>query len=78
MVTSLDSRDLREGRRQVSRSAWLPVMGAMGASPYCGGRGLVSKAREAFDASGAIQDGRAQDQLAQYLRGFAEFARVKS
>ncbi len=61
-----------------SQDAWLPVLRALGTRPYFGSRLLVSKAREVFDASGTVLDTRVRDQVAQYLRGFVDFARARS
>jgi NAD(P)H-dependent FMN reductase len=58
----------------LSQAAWLPVLRTLGARHWNGGRLLVSRASQVFDAEGAIADPKVAEQLAQFVAGFARFA----
>lgn len=58
----------------LAQNAWLPVLRALGMRPWFGARLLVSNAARVFDERGEIIDDRIREQLAQFMRGFAEFA----
>jgi chromate reductase len=58
----------------LSQNGWLPVLRALGVRHWTGGRLMVSRAQQVFDASGAIQDETVQSQLAKFVTGFAAFA----
>jgi NAD(P)H-dependent FMN reductase len=58
----------------LAQSAWLPVLRALGADLWAGGRLLVSRAGSAFDADGVLTDARASDALRQLLEGFVAYA----
>jgi len=55
----------------LAQTHWLPVLRTLRAQHWAGGRLLVSKARERFDADGNLTDADTRDKLADYLRGFA-------
>jgi NAD(P)H-dependent FMN reductase len=57
----------------LSQTAWLPVLKTLGTAAYFGGRLQVSRARDVFDASGALVDERVREQLKKFLAGFSEF-----
>jgi len=58
----------------LSQNAWLPVLRTLGTNTWFGGRLMVSRAGQAFDAEGRLTDQATRDQLAKYLAGFAAFA----
>jgi NAD(P)H-dependent FMN reductase len=57
----------------LSQSAWLPVLRTLGTDPWFGGRLMLTRARGAFDADGALVDEAMARRLAGYLAGFAAF-----
>lgn len=59
----------------LSQDAWLPVLRSLGTRHWFGGRVLVSRAHQAFDANGQLTDKAVEDQLRQLLAGFAAFVR---
>jgi len=58
----------------LAQAAWLPVLRTLGARNWSGGRLMVSRAQQVFDAQGAIADPKAAEQLEQFLAGFVAFA----
>lgn len=58
----------------LSQDAWLSVLRTLGTKPWFGGRLMVSRAGNVFDASGKITDAALQEQLRQFLAGFVKFA----
>jgi len=58
----------------LSQAAWLPVLRTLGARHWNGGRLMVSRAQQVFDAQGEIADPKVAGQLAQFLAGFVGFA----
>ncbi|HLS56535.1 MAG TPA: NADPH-dependent FMN reductase [Zeimonas sp.] len=60
----------------LAQNAWLPVLRALGAEHWPGGRLMVSRAGAAFDASGKLVDHAVADQLRGFLQGFAQFVRA--
>jgi len=61
----------------LAQNAWLPVLRALGTEPWFGGRLLVSKAQNAFDATGNLIDAAIEAQLCTYLWGFVDFVRSR-
>jgi chromate reductase, NAD(P)H dehydrogenase (quinone) len=57
----------------LSQEAWLPVLRTLGTQPWFGGRLMVSRAGNMFDASGVLTDEATQKQLAQFVAGFVAF-----
>jgi NAD(P)H-dependent FMN reductase len=57
----------------LSQSAWLPVLRTLGTNPWFGGRLMVSRAANVFDAGGELVDAQVREQLAKFLAGFAAF-----
>lgn len=57
----------------LSQNAWLPVLRTLGAQHWAGGRLMVSRAHEAFDAEGLLVNDLVQRQLAAFVSGFAAF-----
>ena len=58
----------------LAQSAWLPVLRTLGARFWSGGRLMVSRAGQVFDAEGALADSKLGEQLKQFLAGFVAFA----
>lgn len=58
----------------LSQAAWLPVLRTLGARFWAGGRLMVSRAQQVFDAEGAIAEPKLAGQLEQFVAGFAAFA----
>lgn len=59
----------------LAQTAWLPVLRALGARHWSGGRLMVSRAGAAFDATGKLVDQAVAGQLGDFLQGFARFVR---
>jgi chromate reductase, NAD(P)H dehydrogenase (quinone) len=57
----------------LSQNAWLPVLRTLGTRPWFEGRLMVSRAQQVFDANGEITDQKIQEQLRQFVEGFARF-----
>ena len=57
----------------LSQNAWLPVLRTLGTRQWFGGRLMVSKAGQVFDADGKLQDEEVRKRLANFLQGFASF-----
>lgn len=58
----------------LAQSAWLPVLRTLGARFWSGGRLMVPRASQAFDAQGTLVDAKVAGQIEQFLAGFAAFA----
>lgn len=58
----------------LSQNAWLPVLRTLGTRQWSGGRLLVSRAAQVFDAEGKLVDQNIAGQLATFVAGFAQFA----
>ena len=56
----------------LAQDAWLPVLRTLGTRFWSGGRLLVSRAGQAFDADGRLVDERTRTQLAQFLAGYRD------
>lgn len=54
----------------LSQNAWLPVLRTLGTRPWFGGRLMVSRAGQVFDAAGELVDEKVRGQLQDFLRGF--------
>jgi chromate reductase, NAD(P)H dehydrogenase (quinone) len=54
----------------LAQNAWLPVLRTLGTRPWFGGRLMVSRAGQVFDASGEMTDEKIKAQLQQFLQGF--------
>ena len=61
----------------LSQNAWLPVLRTLGAQHWTGGRLMVSRAHEAFDAEGALVNDLVQRQLTAFVSGFAAFVAAR-
>ncbi|PKB14931.1 NAD(P)H-dependent FMN reductase [Novosphingobium kunmingense] len=57
----------------LSQNHWLPVLRTLGVQLWTGGRLMVSRAGQIFDADGAISDPEMREQLRLYLAGFTDF-----
>lgn len=62
----------------LSQNAWLPVFRTLGADLWAGGRILVSRAGNVFDANGKIVDGKVNDALRKFLERFVTHVRARS
>lgn len=58
----------------LSQNHWLPVTRTLGAELWTGGRLMVSRAGQVFDAEGVIADPERREQIRLFLAGFTEFA----
>lgn len=54
----------------LSQNAWLPVLRTLGMQPWFGGRLMVSRAGQVFDAAGEMVDEKMKAQLGQFLQGY--------
>lgn len=59
----------------LAQNGWLPVLRTLGTRYWSGGRLLVSRAQQMFDASDGLQDEATRKQLSEFLRGFEKFIR---
>ena len=57
----------------LAQNAWLPVLRTLGTKPWFGGRLMVSRAGQVFDAAGNMVDEKMKEQLRQFLQGYVEF-----
>jgi chromate reductase, NAD(P)H dehydrogenase (quinone) len=57
----------------LAQNHWLPVLRTLGTRPWFGGRLMVSRAGQVFDASGDMTDEKMKTQLKDFLQGFAGF-----
>lgn len=62
----------------LAQSAWLPVLRTLGAQHWSGGRLMVSRAHQLFDANGVLNDEAASKSLREFVQGFAQFVRDKN
>jgi NAD(P)H-dependent FMN reductase len=60
----------------LSQAAWLPVLRTLGADHWSGGRLMVSRGGQAFDAEGDLTDDKVREQLRTYLAGFVAYIRA--
>jgi chromate reductase len=60
----------------LSQNAWLPVLRTLGMQPWFGGRLMVSRAGQVFDAAGEMADEKVKAQLQAFLQGFVASLRV--
>ena len=58
----------------MAQDAWLAVLLVLKVRYWTGGRLLVSRANQLFDAKGELKDESVREQLAAFLEGFAAFA----
>jgi NAD(P)H-dependent FMN reductase len=61
----------------LSQSAWLPVLRTLGTHAWFGGRLMVSRAHQVFDADGNLTDETVRKQLHDFMQGFAKFIQEK-
>lgn len=59
----------------LAQAAWLPVLKLLGTRTWSGGKVMVARAGQAFDAEGALTDDTVRGQLRDFMAGFAAFAR---
>lgn len=57
----------------LSQNAWLPVLRTLGTRLWSGGRLMVSRASQVFDENGDLRDEAIRRQLADFVRGYAEW-----
>ena len=55
----------------MAQAHWLPVLRTLNAAHWAGGRLMVSRAGDLFDADGTLTDAASRDRLAAFLQGFA-------
>jgi NAD(P)H-dependent FMN reductase len=70
------------GGTRLSQTAWLPVVRALGMSPWFGEILFLSNASQVFDKTGGLVDEKVKRRLTAYMNGFGTFvesaARSKS
>jgi chromate reductase, NAD(P)H dehydrogenase (quinone) len=54
----------------LAQNAWLPTLRTLGTRPWFGGRLMVARAGQVFDADGQMVDEKMRAQLQQFLQGF--------
>jgi chromate reductase, NAD(P)H dehydrogenase (quinone) len=59
----------------LAQVAWLPVLRTLGTQFWTGGRLQVSRAAVVFDDAGNLRDPAIEEQLKQFLSGYAGFVR---
>lgn len=59
----------------LAQNAWLPILRALGADIWTGGRLLVPHAAKAFGADGRVLENALEDALRKFLDGFVGYAR---
>jgi chromate reductase, NAD(P)H dehydrogenase (quinone) len=59
----------------LSQNAWLPVLRTLGAELWSGGRMMVSRAGQVFDANGALVDPKIDEALHRFMAGFVDHVR---
>jgi len=55
----------------LAQNAWLPVLRALGARPWTGGRLMVSRASGLFDGDGELTDEATREKVRDFVAGFA-------
>lgn len=58
----------------LSQDAWLPVLRTLGTRTWFGGRMMVSRAGQLFDAEGRLTDEVTRSRLKDFMAGFVKFA----
>jgi NAD(P)H-dependent FMN reductase len=61
----------------LAQAAWLPILRTLGTRHWSGGRLMVSRAGQVFDAAGELVDDAVAAQLVSFVKGFATFAARK-
>ncbi|RJF91038.1 NADPH-dependent FMN reductase [Sphingomonas cavernae] len=61
----------------LAQNDWLPVLRTLGTRPWYGGRLLVSRAGQAFDAEGNLIDEAMRERLREFVAGFVQFVRME-
>lgn len=56
----------------MAQAHWLPVLRTLNAAYWSGGRLMVSRARQVFDADGNLTDEDTREKLAAFMQGFAQ------
>ena len=59
----------------LSQDAWWPVLRTLRTRPWFGGRLMVSRAGQVFDANGVLVDPKIDEALRRFVAGFAEHVR---
>jgi len=62
----------------LAQNAWWPILRALGADLWTGGRLLVPHAAKVIGADGRIVDGAVEDALRRFLDSFVGYARRRS
>ena len=57
----------------LAQNAWLPVLRTLETRPWFGGRLLVSRAADLFNAEGQLTDEKTKKKLQEFLAGFAAY-----
>jgi len=56
----------------MAQAHWLPVLRTLNAAHWSGGRLMVSRAADLFDAGGSLTDAASRERLAGFLQGFSD------
>jgi NAD(P)H-dependent FMN reductase len=62
----------------LSQNAWLSVLRVVGAQQWLGGRLVLPRAGELFDADGRLHDEGARERLRAFMSGFVQFIRSRA
>jgi NAD(P)H-dependent FMN reductase len=57
----------------LAQNAWLPVLRTLESRPWFGGRLLVSRSADLFNAEGQLTDEKTKKKLQEFVAGFAAF-----
>ena len=61
------------GGTRLAQTAWLPVVRALGMTPWFGETLFVSRARDVFDSTGRLVSEKVTKLVTDYVKGFAAF-----
>ena len=62
----------------LAQAAWLPVLKALGARYWSGGRLMAARAGQSFDDSGVLLNQELGERIRQFMAGFVDFATRES
>jgi chromate reductase len=59
---------------RLAQTAWLPVLRALGVTPWLGKQLYVASAGQSFDAQGSLTDAKLRQRLSDFMTSFSAFA----
>jgi chromate reductase, NAD(P)H dehydrogenase (quinone) len=62
-----------QGGTSLAQTAWLPILRTLGATPWFGGRLMLSNTEKIFDDEGQMIDQKTRGRLETFMKGFAAF-----